>query len=162
MGDVAAEAAVSKALIHYHFRDKDTLLVALVEDVGAVVLERARAARASTADAPAHALDAYWAWFNAELRSGDVAILLSLGQCDSDRVRQASRRVAARRREIAALHTSDVFARLGLSPRLPPELIAETVTAFADGLAAAHALEPARDPRPAFDILWLALLTLAE
>ena len=44
----------------------------------------------------------------------------------------------------------------------PPELIAETVTAFGDGLAAAHALEPDRDPRPAFDILWLALLTLAE
>lgn len=162
IGDVATEAGVSKALIHYHFRDKDTLLVALVEDVGGTVVERARAARDAAGDGTAHALDAYWDWFSAELRSGDVAILLALAQCDSDRVREASRRVAAQRRELAAAHTSIVFERLGLSPRLPPELIAETVTAFADGLAASHALEPDRDPRPAFDILWLALLTLAE
>jgi AcrR family transcriptional regulator len=162
MGDVAAEAGVSKALIHYHFRDKETLLVALVEDVGASALERARSARASASEATSHALDAYWDWFNAELRSGDAVILLSLAQCDSERVRDASRRIAAQRREIAAGHTADLFERLGLSPRLSPDLIAETVTAFADGLAAAHALEPDRDPRPAFDVLWLALLTLAE
>jgi AcrR family transcriptional regulator len=162
IGDVAAEAGVSKALIHYHFRDKDTLLVALVEDVGSVVLERAKTARESAAQATSHALDAYWDWFQAELRSGDVAILMSLAQCDSDRVRDASRRVASLRRELTAAHTSELFERLGLRPSLPPELIAETVTAFGDGLAAAHALEPDRDPRPAFDVLWLALLTLAE
>ena len=162
IGDVAAEAGVSKALVHYHFRDKDTLLVALVEDVGAVVVERARVAREAGASTTTHALDAYWDWFHAELRSGDVAILLALAQCDSDRVRDASRRVAAQRREQSAAHTTVLFDRLGLRPSLPPELIAETVTAFADGLAASHALEPNRDPRPAFDILWLALLTLAE
>jgi hypothetical protein len=34
--------------------------------------------------------------------------------------------------------------------------------AFIDGLAAGYALDSDRDPRPAFDVLWLALLTLAE
>ena len=29
IGEVAASAAVSKALVHYHFHDKDSLLVAL-------------------------------------------------------------------------------------------------------------------------------------
>ena len=160
MGDVAAEAGVSKALIHYHFRDKDSLLTALAEDVGSGVV--ARAERPLGGEETAHALDAYWEWFRAELDAGDVAILLSLAQCDSPRVRTESRRVADRRRELAARHTAELFARLGLNPRVPAELIAETVTAFADGLAAAHALTPDRDPRPAFDVLWLALLTLAE
>ena len=159
MGDVATEAGVSKALIHYHFRDKDSLLTTLVEDVGSRVV--ARAERPLGAES-AHALDAYWEWFRAELDAGDVAILLSLAQCDSERVRTESRRVADRRRELAGKRTAEVFARLGLSPRVPSELIAETVTAFADGLAASHALTPERDPRPAFDVLWLALLTLAE
>jgi AcrR family transcriptional regulator len=160
MGGVAAEAGVSKALIHYHFRDKDSLLNALVEDVGSAVI--ARAERPLGADEGAHALDAYWAWFRAELDAGDVAILLSLAHCDSARVRAESRRVADRRRELAAKHTAVLFELLGLRPRLPPALIAETVTAFTDGLAAAHALAPDRDPRPAFDVLWLALLTIAE
>lgn len=160
MGDVAAEAGVSKALIHYHFRDKDSLLSALVEDVGGSVI--ARAERPLAGDATAHALDAYWEWFRGELEAGDVAILLSLAQCDSARVRAGSRRVADRRRELTAKHTAGLFERLGLRSRLPPELIAETVAAFTDGLAAAHALAPERDPRPAFDVLWLALLTLAE
>lgn len=160
MGDVASAAGVSKALVHYHFRDKDSLLHALVEDVGFAALSRAREAMARESDA--HALDVYWAWLENELRVGDVSILLSLAEYDSDRVRAASRRVAAQRRELATEHVALVFARLGLSPRVPSALVADTVLAFVDGLAAAHALEPERDPRPAFDVLWLALLSLAE
>lgn len=164
MGDVAASAGVSKALVHYHFRDKDSLLRALVEDVGLAALSRARDAMKDETHTHAHthALDAYWLWLEQELRAGDLRILMSLAEYDSDRVRAASRRIAEQRREIAAEHTALVFSRLGLSPRLPPPLIADTVLAFVDGLAAAHALSPERDPRPAFDVLWLALLTLAE
>lgn len=163
MGDVAASAGVSKALVHYHFRDKDSLLQALVEDVGFAVLARAREAMAPMQrEAGTHALDAYWAWLEHELRGADLRILISLAEYDSARVRAASRRIAAQRREVTAEHTALVFARLGLTPRVPAELIAETVLAFVDGLATVHSLSPERDPRPAFDVLWLALLTLAE
>jgi AcrR family transcriptional regulator len=160
MGDVAATAGVSKALVHYHFRDKDSLLHALVEDVGFAAVTRAREALQHATDA--RALDAYWTWLEGELRHGDLRILISLAECNSERVRAACRRVAAQRREVAAEHTALVFSRLALTPRLPTELIADTVVAFVDGLAAVHALTPDRDPRPAFDVLWLALLTLAE
>src|SRR6266568_1690455 len=74
MGDVAAVAGVSKALVHYHFRDKDSLLHALVEDVGSRVVIRARDAMAP--DDASHALDAYWSWLQQELRAGDLRILL--------------------------------------------------------------------------------------
>ena len=160
MGDVAARASVSKALVLYHFHDKDSLLLALVEPVGHGVVDRERLAMAS-GHAP-HALDGYWGWLEAELARGDIHILLALADHDSERVRAASRRIARARRETAARHIALLFERLALTPRIPPELLAETVTAFVDGVSAARALEPERDVRPAFDALWLALLTLTE
>jgi AcrR family transcriptional regulator len=160
MGDVAANAGVSKALVHYHFRDKDSLLLALVEAIGDDVVRREREAAAR--EPVAHALDAYWSFLERELRHGDVRILGALAEYDSERVREASRRIARLRREVAAEHVSLLFSRLALSPRIPAELVAETMVAFVDGLATAVALDPQRDPRPAFDVLWLALLTLAE
>jgi len=160
MGDVAASAGVSKALVHYHFHDKDSLLHALVEDVGSAVLQRTREAMRRETDP--HALDAYWSWLADELHRGDLRILVSLAEYDSDRVRAASRRLSDQRRELAVEHTALVFSRLGLHPRVPAGLVADTLLAFVDGIAVTHALDPDRDPRPAFDVLWLALLTLAE
>jgi AcrR family transcriptional regulator len=160
MGEVASSAGVSKALVHYHFRDKDSLLVALVEDVGLAVLHRARAAMRRDRDP--HALDTYWEWLAEELRAGDLRVLISLSDDASEQVRLASRRMADQRRDVAAEHVALVFSRLGLAPRVPAALIGDTALAFVDGLAVSHALDPQRDPRPAFDVLWLALLTLAE
>lgn len=160
MGDVAARAAVSKALVLYHFHDKESLLLALADDVGGAVLARERSAIEQPG--ASHALDDYWAWLEAELARRDVRILLALAEYDSEKVRAASRRIARERRELGTRHAASVFERLALTPRVPPALLAETLVAFVDGLAAAAALEPERDARPAFDALWLALLTLTE
>ena len=160
MGDVAARAGVSKALVHYHFTDKDSLVSALVEEVGRGIVDRERAA--VTAGDAGHALDAYWQWLEAELHAGDAQILTALSEYDSERVRTLSRRIAADRRTVAVDHVTHVFESLSLSPRVPAALIAETVVAFIDGLAMTYALDPTRDPRPAFDVLWLALITLSD
>jgi AcrR family transcriptional regulator len=159
MGDVAAEAGVSKALIHYHFADKDSLLAALVGNVGEMVLQRARASGVATSDKP---LDAHWTWLDRELRAGDVRVLVSLSDCDSAATRTASRTVAAERLALLSLDVESVFKGLGLSPRMPSALIAETVLAFADGMACRTALGAVTDPRGAFDVLWLGLLTVSE
>lgn len=160
MGDVAASAAVSKALVHYHFRDKDSLLVALAEQTGQAVIARARGALDSSSDE--HVLDAYWSGIEDELRAGDLRILLALADYDSGALREVCRRIAAERRDLMGAQISAVFVHLGLRLRVPPELVADTVMAFTDGLTMAHALDGARPTRPAFDVLWLALLTLAE
>lgn len=160
MGDVAADAGVSKALVHYHFDDKDSLLVALAEAVGRDVIDRERAEM--TRDAAGKDLDAYWMWLQQELRGNDIRILLALADYDSERVRAVSRRIAAGRRTLAEEHVGLIFGRLGLSPRVPASLMADALVAFIDGLAAAQALLPERDPRPAFDVLWLGLLTLGD
>lgn len=160
MGDVASNASVSKALVHYHFRDKDSLLVALAERTGKSVLTRARAVPGSTSDE--HVLDACWSGVEEELRAGDLRILLALAEYDSEAVRAVCRRLQAERRAVAIEQLSSVLERLGLQLRVPVELAADTVLAFTDGLTLSHALEPDRATRPAFDVLWLSLLTLAE
>jgi AcrR family transcriptional regulator len=151
---------VSKALVLYHFKDKESLLLAVAEDVGSGLLDRERSALDRRE--ASHALDEYWGWLEPELSRGDLCILLALAQYDSERVRTASRRIARERRELAARHAAAIFERLELVPRVPPPLLAETLVAFIDGLAAATALDRTRDPRPAFDALWLGLLTLTE
>lgn len=158
MGGVAALAGVSKSLVHYHFRDKDSLLLALAERTGGTVLDRARREKLDGA----RALDGYRAWLQAELDAGDLRVLMALAESESPRLRAALRRLMQERRHLATQHVARVFESLSLAPRHPPELLAETVLAFVDGLSLQHALEPDRDPLPAFDALWLALLTLAE
>jgi AcrR family transcriptional regulator len=160
MGDVAANAAVSKALVHYHFHDKDSLLVALAEQIGAAVVARAQRVLAGSSNE--HVLDAYWSGIEDELHAGDLRILLALAEYDSDRVRSVCRRLATERRDLVSAHITSVFEQLGLTLRVPAQLVSDTVIAFTDGLTLAHALEPERPTRPAFDVLWLALLTLAE
>ena len=160
MGDVAAAAGVSKALVHYHFHDKASLLSALVREVASAMLARARAAMPGFGDG--HALDAYWSWLEDELQRGDIRVLRSLAEYDSEVVRATSRAVAEDRRDLTSEQLALLFEHLGLTLPLPVELLADTVLAFIDGLAATHALDPARNPRPSFDVFWLALLRLAE
>jgi AcrR family transcriptional regulator len=160
MGDVAAQAGVSKALVHYHFHDKDSLLETLVDDVGRGLLDRAKPAIGN--ETSAHVLDTYWTWIDHEIGRSDLRVLISLAEYDSERVRSASRRIAEQFRDEVSEHTSYIFTQLGLTPRIPPAMIGDTVVAFVQGLAVVHALHPERDARPAFDVLWLALLTLAE
>src|SRR5215212_6120554 len=76
MQDIAKAAGVSKALIHYHFRDKEALLARLVVRLGDAVIARERAAFDGAT--PQDALDALWRWLDRELRRGDVRVLLDL------------------------------------------------------------------------------------
>lgn len=160
MGDVARAAGVSKALVHYHFRDKESLLQALVDDVGARIVRRAEAFVAS--ETTSNVLDRLWEWLDEELRRGDLRVVLALAEYDSARVRAAVRRIGDQRRDIAGAHVQHIFTTFALTPRVPTPLIADTVLAFIDGLAVGTTAFPDRDPRAAYDVLWLSLLTLAE
>src|SRR5256885_411263 len=70
---VADSAGVSKALIHYHFRDRDELLARLVDWVTVQHVQGEDLALAE-ADA-ATGLDALWAWLEGELQSGRLRAL---------------------------------------------------------------------------------------
>ncbi|HET7563352.1 MAG TPA: TetR/AcrR family transcriptional regulator [Gemmatimonadaceae bacterium] len=160
MHDVAAEAGVSKGLIHYHFHDKDTLLARTVEWITRHLVARERSALSSST--PRGAVDDLWAWLSSELERGYVRVLIELGEWRNPLVRNAVRASAVARRDASAESLEQLFSLLGLRPRLPAALLADVVVAFIDGLAIATALDEERNPRAAFDVFWLSLLSLAE
>jgi AcrR family transcriptional regulator len=158
--DVAEAAGVSKALIHYHFRDKGELLARLVEWLRAGVVARQDAALSGVTSAAA--LDALWAWLADELARGDLRVLLDLSLVQGESVQAATSATAQARRESAAALVAQLHDLLGLKPRVPAAMIAETFTAFVDGIALDGVVSPARNPRVAFDVFWLAILGLAD
>ena len=158
--DIADAAAVSKALIHYHFIDRETLLARLVEwTCDALVAREREALRVAQG---VSAVDALWSWLEGELARGDVRVMLEVSQDRSPRVQDAARLAAAVRLEAAAQTVDRLFALLGLRPRLGPELMAGAVVAFVDGLSFDAPLTPDRPARASFDVFWLAMLSLAE
>jgi AcrR family transcriptional regulator len=160
MSEVAETAAVSKGLIHYHFHDKETLLARVVEWMTRQLVERERLAlERSTART---AIDDLWAWLAGELERGHLRVLVELSEWREDLVRREIQVSARARRSATIASTARLYELLGLKPRVPEELIAESVLAFRDGLALAAARDPEANPRAAFDVFWLAHLGLAD
>lgn len=160
MADVAAAAGVSKGLIHYHYRDKDALLARLAGWLADVVEARERAALAGVA--PGEAVDALWRWLEYELALGDIRALLELSRLREGDAPVAAREAATRRRTIAATTVTSLFETLALRPRIPAEMLAEVFVAFVDGLALDAVQGPMESHRVAYDVFWLAMLSLAE
>jgi AcrR family transcriptional regulator len=160
MAAIAEEAGVSKALLHYHYHDRATLLAEIAERIGVDVVERERAAVDESGGTGG--LDALWRWLEDELRRGELAALATLSLTRLGKVRNATRNAATERRRSAATTIGHLFTELDLTPRIPPALLAEAAVAFVDGLALDVANGATRDPRVSYDIFWLAVLGLTE
>jgi AcrR family transcriptional regulator len=168
LSEIARDAGVSKALIHYHFVDKETLLARLIDHLarGMVAREREALRRFEHEHNPL-AVDALWAWLEGELERGSINVLLELDAYRGPAV-QAAARAAAAARETAAQETIQrLFSILELRPRIEPALLAAVHVAFVDGLAIRKGLASGEErvstpPRVAFDVFWLAMLSLAE
>ena len=169
LADVAADAGVSKALIHYHFHDKDRLLEQLVDQLARSVVDRERAALEPYGKQHSPlAVDALWQWLEGELVRGSIRVLSELRSFPSDSVRNAAERAATLRRRQASETVERLFAILELQSRVHTSMLAAVMVAFVDGLAldfaarSEQADEESSSPRVAFDVFWLALLSLAE
>jgi AcrR family transcriptional regulator len=160
MSEVAEEAGVSKGLIHYHFHDKETLLARVVEWMTRQVIERERRALANSTARTA--IDDLWEWLSGELERGQLRVLVELAEWREDLVNREIQVAMRLRREATLESTARLFDLLSLKPRVPLDLIAETVFAFRDGLVISAARDSESNPRAAFDVFWLALLCLAD
>lgn len=160
MQEVAEEAGVSKGLIHYHFEDKDRLLARLVMWIVEGLVRRERAALAGST--PHGAIDDLWHWLESELARGHIRALVELAGWRGGGVGPATAEAMHLRRMAATESAERLFALLALRPRVPPVLLGDLLVTFVDGLAAAPAGAGEADARAAFDVLWLALLGLAE
>jgi AcrR family transcriptional regulator len=160
MHEVAEEAGVSKGLIHYHFHDKDTLLARLVLWITEGLVRRERAALAMST--PHGAIDDLWRWLEAELARGHVRALVELAAWRGGEVRGAAAEAMRVRRAASTASAERLFSLLALRPRVPPVLLGDVLVTFVDGLASVPAGAGGGEARAAFDVLWLALLGLAE
>lgn len=160
MQDVATTAGVSKALIHYHYTDKESLLEQVTAWATSGILVRER--QALDDSTAAAAVDALWRWLEGELADGHLRLLVELGQYRAPRVRAAVAESLRLRRDAAADTIRRLFELLELKPRVPPELLAGVVVTFIDGLAARPQALRAEDARVTFDVFWLSVLSLAE
>lgn len=160
MQEVAEEAGVSKGLIHYHFHDKDTLLARLVVWMAEGLVRRERAALA--ASTPHGAIDDLWRWLDGELTRGHVRALVELAGWRGAGVRAATAEAMRVRRMASTASAERLFALLALQPRVPTVLLGDLLVTFLDGLASAPGRAGGVEARAAFDVLWLALLGLAE
>lgn len=161
---IAREAAVSKALILYHFRDKEALLAAVIRWLDARIHEReSRALEGSSATS---VLEDYWRWIARELSTGELRALLELSQARGEGCRQALGESAERRRQQAEATIGRIFSLLELTPRLPAAMLASCELAFREGLvvgaAPAVRSHPEQSARVAFDVFWLSLLSLTR
>lgn len=159
MAAIAAEGGVSKALLHYHYADRARLMAEVTTQLGRRIVARERAAMDAASGSAA--VDALWEWLEGELARGELHALLELAMQHETAVRNAAAATALARGRAATETVEQLFAGLGLTPRMPAALLAGASVAFFDGLAAGTR-SSAREPRVSFDLFWLALLSLAE
>ncbi|MDE3152745.1 MAG: helix-turn-helix transcriptional regulator [Gemmatimonadota bacterium] len=158
-GRVAEGVGVSKALVHYHFRDKHALLLALA--LGAQEAIRERSAKAPRAMEREHPVDAFSEWVESELVAEDVRLALQLRHTSSAATNRAADGALADFRRAMTRQVAAVFDSLGVSPRVSIALVSELFGTMAVGLAS----EPGRAPhesRRALETLWLAVLSMAD
>ncbi|HKS05176.1 MAG TPA: TetR/AcrR family transcriptional regulator [Gemmatimonadaceae bacterium] len=155
---VATVAGTSKGLVHYHFADKDALLVACAERLCAQLVDAEESSlRSTTADT---ALDDLWSSIVEPRIAGARGALLALAAGPSAATRDALASAATRRRSAACTTIERLAGLIGIAPGIPHTTLALTYLAFADGLALDHALHPSTLHRQAFDAFWLAVLSL--
>lgn len=157
---VARQANVSKALVLYHYHDKDELLVTLIGWLTSRVISREQAALDTSTKTSV--LEALWRWLDGEFREGELRVLIELASERSTAARQALTASAERRHETARATMVKVFETLELSPRLPASMLATCELAFRDGLVISAARQSDREARVAFDVFWMSMLSLAE
>jgi AcrR family transcriptional regulator len=150
---IAASAGVSKALVLYHFTDKDALLCAIAQHLAARDVEQIRAA-ASGPDA----LDAWRAIAGDATARGARALLAAL-------VREAPvRGVAAtlwtERTAAAATLASAMLRTAGLQARIAPPLLGRLALHHLDGIAGGAPARSAASLEAELDASALALLGL--
>lgn len=157
---IATEAAVSKALVLYHYRDKEALLATTIRWLTDRLVAREVAALEKSTSSSV--LEEYWRWLDGEIATGELRVLLELSQERGEATRIAMVDSAGQRQAAAERTVSQVFTLLDLAPRLSPAMLASCELAFREGLVIWSSQRSDRTARVAFDVFWLSLLSLAR
>jgi AcrR family transcriptional regulator len=152
---VGLRAGVSKALVLYYFASRDALLATLIEWLTSRVVARETAAIWHGGSI----LDDLWHYLAAEADQGELPALLELATAKLPLLRSAGDASASRRQAQAETTVERVYQRLELSPSLPLQHVAWVEQAFREGLIRGMDRGRATNPRAAFDVFRLGLLS---
>lgn len=150
---IAASAGVSKALVLYHFTDKDALLCAIAQHLAARDVEQLHAA----ASAP-DALDAWRITAGDESARGSRALLVALVR--EAPVRSVAAALWAERTAAAAALAHAMLSAAGLRARIAPPLLGRLTLHHLDGIAGGVPARSAASLDAELDASALALLGL--
>ena len=156
-GRVAQRTGVSKALIHYHFEDKDALLCAVGEQCRQGVMRRG-----SLVPEPArhtNPVDGFSDWLESELTAQDLRVALNLKMSGRTPVVRTADTVLAAVRVELERQEDLVFEVLGVVPSLSQELVVDLLMTLVEGQALAP-VEPPSRRRRMVEALWLGLLSV--
>lgn len=153
---VARAAGVSKALIHYHFGDKTSLLAAAGDRCRVRIEHRAELASSAIATR-ANPVDDFAEWFEAEINAGDLRVVQQLAVAPQISVRRETGRARDAYRVALAHQVRSVFNRLELEPKIAEHTIVDLFETIGTGMATG-----APRSRQMVEAAWLALLTLAD
>ncbi len=156
-GRVARRAGVSKALIHYHFQDKDSLLNAVAAQCRDNVV--GRVVRQDTSSAHTNPVDGFGEWMESELAARDLCIALQLRGSGSVSVVHAAEAVLTVVRSGIEHQVDRVFGVLELAPSIPSESVVDLFMTLVEG-AAVVPIEPVARLRRMVETVWLGLLSV--
>jgi AcrR family transcriptional regulator len=157
---IAAEAGVSKALVLYHFRDKEDLLAQEVDWLTSRVAARERGALVdSTATS---VMEDLWQWLEDELARGELLVLAELTRQHGELLDRSNEASLRERFAVSERTLERVFGLLELTPRVPTTMLATVHLAFVNGLSLLAAQREQANHRITFDVFWLSLLNLVE
>lgn len=157
---VGAEAGVSKALVHYHFADKQALLLAVVDDCGQRIERRLRLV--PDALRGTNAFERCRKWLAEELEAVDIHLLLRLAGSGDEAVRNRARSGIQVFRSAVEAQLETALESLAVAPTIRMDLIASLASATALGLAGSDVREASGDREATLDTLWLAILGLSR
>ncbi|MCC6873170.1 MAG: TetR/AcrR family transcriptional regulator [Sandaracinaceae bacterium] len=146
LNDVAREAGMSKGAVHYHFPTKEALVSKVLESACDAVAERTRAAWERAGGDPFGALrsSVRELWDVRAARSDEFAVVADLlAQSLHD---ESLRPQLAAYYRFAAGQTTEhmvtTLAKLGLRPKVQPELVPRILLGLLDGLVLQVFVEP--------------------
>jgi AcrR family transcriptional regulator len=158
---VARAAAVSKALVLYHFETKATLLTAIVSRLGELSVKRLQEA------AGAREVRGAWsALVGAECRAGELALLGAL-TLEPEVPMSVVAEVRRAREDASRALALRLLDGLGLAPRIPAEFLGRLLLRELDGLVLARARDARQAPDDTavaaeLDATLLALMSLGR
>jgi TetR/AcrR family transcriptional repressor of bet genes len=155
---VADVAGTSKGLVHYHFPDKDALLIACAGHLTSIIISTESGALSDST--PVSALDDLWNSYDVTARDGTRRALAALCADVTPATRSALIESATRRRRTAEEVIASLQQLLSFRVPVPRSALAMSYMALTDGLTLDLSVRPDSNARAAFDAFWLAVLTL--